>query len=280
MDLLMGGGHSIVGKTTAKDLRELAEDDDVKAVVFRVNSGGGSAVASEQIRHAIKLIKAKKPVVVSMGGLAASGGYWISSPASYIFAEPTTITGSIGIFGLIPNFSGLVTDKLGVTFDGVTTNKFTDFESDLILGKDNAETMQHMQTYINRGYQSFLNIVSEGRGMKPAQVDSIAQGRVWLATDAIKIKLVDKLGSLDDAVKKAAELAKLKEYHTQAYPGKGNWMDSFMPKENKGSYLDGKIQEELKSLLGDLYEPLMEIRNDIKNNSRMQARMLDDVRMK
>jgi protease-4 len=276
MDLLMGGGHSIVGKSTAEDLRKLAEDDDVKAVVFRVNSGGGSAVASEQIRHAIKLIKAKKPVVVSMGGLAASGGYWISSPANYIFAEPTTITGSIGIFGLIPNFSGLVQDKLGVTFDGVTTNKYTDFENDLVLGKNTDDVMSHMQTYINRGYQSFLDIVSEGRGMKSDQVDSIAQGRVWLATDAIKIKLVDKLGSLDDAVKKAAELAKLKEYHTASYPGQGNWMDQFLSTEKKGSYLDG----ELRSVLGDLYQPLMEIRNDLKNNSYIQAKLLDDVRVK
>ena len=280
MNLLDGGGHCIVGKSTAEDLRKLADDDDVKAVVFRVNSGGGSAVASEQIRHAIKLLKEKKPVVVSMGGMAASGGYWISSPANYIFAEPTTITGSIGIFGLIPNFSGLVTDKLGVTFDGVTTNKFTDYENDLILGKDPNEIMQHMQTYINQGYQNFLDIVSEGRGIKPAIVDSIGQGRVWLATDALNIKLVDKLGSLDDAVKKAAELAKLDEYHTTAYPNKGSWMDQFMPKEDKGTYLDSKLQAEIKALLGDLYEPLMQIRNDIKNNSRIQARMLDDVRIK
>ena len=280
MNLLDGGGHCIVGKSTAEDLRKLADDDDVKAVVFRVNSGGGSAVASEQIRHAIKLLKEKKPVVVSMGGMAASGGYWISSPANYIFAEPTTITGSIGIFGLIPNFSGLVTDKLGVTFDGVTTNKFTDYENDLILGKDPNEIMQHMQTYINQGYQNFLDIVSEGRGIKPAMVDSIGQGRVWLATDALNIKLVDKLGSLDDAVKKAAELAKLDEYHTTAYPNKGSWMDQFMPKEDKGTYLDSKLQAEIKALLGDLYEPLMQIRNDIKNNSRIQARMLDDVRIK
>ena len=280
MNLLDGGGHCIVGKSTAEDLRKLADDDDVKAVVFRVNSGGGSAVASEQIRHAIKLLKEKKPVVVSMGGMAASGGYWISSPANYIFAEPTTITGSIGIFGLIPNFSGLVTDKLGVTFDGVTTNKFTDYENDLILGKDPNEIMQHMQTYINQGYQNFLDIVSEGRGIKPAMVDSIGQGRVWLATDALNIKLVDKLGSLDDAVKKAAELAKLDEYHTTAYPNKGSWMDQFIPKEDKGTDLDSKLQAEIKALLGDLYEPLMQIRNDIKNNSRIQARMLDDVRVK
>lgn len=279
-NLLSGGGHCIVGKTTAEDLRKLADDDDVKAVVFRVNSGGGSANASEQIRHALKLIKEKKPLVVSMGGVAASGGYWISSPANCIFAEPTTITGSIGIFGLIPNFSGLVQDKLGVTFDGVTTNKFSDYETDLVLGKNTDEAMKYMQTYVDRGYQSFLDIVSEGRGLKPAQVDSIGQGRVWLATDAINIKLVDKLGSLDDAVKKAAELAKLDDYYTSAYPGKGSWLDNFMPKEDKGTYLDGKLQAEFKALLGDLYQPLMEIRQSIQNGNTIQARLQDDTRVK
>ena len=276
MNMLNGGGHCIVGKTTADDLRKLADDDDVKAVVFRVNSGGGSAVASEQIRHAIKLLKAKKPVVVSMGGAAASGGYWISSPANYIIAEPTTITGSIGIFGLIPNFSGLVTDKLGVTFDGVKTNNFADYETELVMGKDTDEIMKQMQNHINRGYQNFLNVVSEGRGIKPEQVDEIAQGRVWLATDAVKIKLVDKLGSLDDAIKKAAELAKLKEYHTASYPGATSWLDNLLKKDTKGSYLDAELRE----LLGDAYLPLMQIRNDMKNNSRIQARMLDDIRVK
>ena len=276
MNMLNGGGHCIVGKTVADDLRKLADDDDVKAVVFRVNSGGGSAVASEYIRHAVKLIKAKKPVVVSMGGAAASGGYWISSPANYIIAEPTTITGSIGIFGLIPNFSGLVTDKLGVTFDGVKTHQFADYETELVLGKDNDEIMRQMQNYINRGYQNFLNVVAEGRGLKPEQVNEIAQGRVWLASDAINIKLVDKLGSLDDAVKKAAELAKLKEYHTATYPAEPGWFEKLMSGDNKGSYLDGEIRQ----LLGDAYLPLMQIRNDLKNNSRMQARMLDDIRVK
>ena len=276
LDYMSGGGHNIVGKRTAEDLRKLADDDDVKAVIFRINSGGGSAVASEQIRHAVKLLKAKKPVVVSMGGAAASGGYWISSPANYIFAEPTTITGSIGIFGLIPNFSGLVTDKLGITFDGVTTNKFSDAEMNLVLAKDNAKEMKYLQGHVDRGYISFLNVVSEGRGMKPAQVDSIAQGRVWLATDAVKIKLVDKLGSLDDAVKKAAELAKVSDYYTTTYPGESSWMDTFFPKEKKGSYLDGEI----RILLGELYEPLMEIRKTIKDGSRIQARMLDDISVK
>ena len=276
LNYMSGGGHNIVGKTTAEDLRKLADDDDVKAVVFRVNSGGGSAVASEQIRHAIKLLKAKKPVVVSMGGAAASGGYWISSPANYIIAEPTTITGSIGIFGLIPNLSGLLTDKLGITFDGVKTNKFSDAEMNLVLAKDNAEEMKYLQGHVDRGYISFLNVVSEGRGMKPAEVDSIAQGRVWLASDAVKIKLVDKLGSLDDAVKKAAELAKVSDYYTETYPGETDWMDAFLSEDEKGSYLDG----ELRMLLGELYEPLMELRKTIKDGSRIQARMLEDIRVK
>ena len=157
---------------------------------------------------------------------------------------------------------------------------YTDYETDLVLGKDTEEPMKFMQTYVNRGYQAFLNIVSEGRGMKPEQVDSIAQGRVWLATDAVKIKLVDKLGSLDDAVKKAAELAKLDTYHTSTYPAQGNWMDQFLPKENKGSYLDSKFQEELKVWLGDLYQPLMELRQTVKDGSYVQARMPYDVRVK
>ena len=171
----------------------------------------------------------------------------------------------------------LLADILNLT---VTTNKYTDYENDLVLGKDPEEAMKFMQTYIDRGYQSFLNIVSEGRKMKPAEVDSIGQGRVWLATDAVKIKLVDKLGSLDDAVKKAAELAKVDEYYTAAYPGETNWMEQFLPKENKGSYLDSKLQAEMKALLGDLYEPLMELRQTVKDGSYIQARMMEDVRVR
>ena len=159
--------------------------------------------------------------------------------------------------------------------------KVEQVDGDLLrISKNPDEVMKFMQTHVDRGYQSFLNIVSEGRGMKPADVDSIGQGRVWLATDAIKIKLVDKLGSLDDAVKKAAELAKLDEYHTNTYPSQGSWFDQFMPKENKGTYLDSKLQQEVKLLLGDLYEPLMEIRQTVKDGCHVQARMLDDVRVK
>jgi len=259
--------HSIVGTKTVDDLNKLAKDDDVKAVVLRVNSGGGSATASEQIWRAIKQLKAKKPVVVSMGGAAASGGYMISAAADYIVAEPTTITGSIGIFGLIPNFSGLVTDKLGVTFDGVKTNKYTDYEENLVLGKDNSEEMRYMQGYVDRGYITFLDIVADGRKMKREQVDSIAQGRVWLAKDALTIKLVDKLGSLDDAVKKAAELAKVESYYTKAYPESAGWFEQLLDKSDKKSYLDG----ELRQVLGDLYQPFVELRRDMQG-SRLQAK--------
>ena len=260
-------GHNIVGGETVRDLNELAEDEDVKAVVIRVNSPGGSAIASEQIWHAIQLLKEKKPVVVSMGGLAASGGYMISAGANCIFAEPTTITGSIGIFGLIPNYSGLVTDKLGVTFDGVKTNRFGDYEENLVLSKENEPEMQNLQHYVDRGYETFLNIVAQGRNMTRDEVHAIAQGRVWLATDALPIRLVDKIGSLNDAVKKAAELAELGDgYYTSTYPGQADWIDRLFPDDNSGTYLDS----ELRALLGDLYDPIVEMRLDQQRN-RLQA---------
>ena len=261
--------HNIIGKETVDDLNKLAKDDDVKAVVIRVNSPGGSATASEQIAHAITRLKAKKPVVISMGGLAASGGYMISAYGDYIFAEPTTITGSIGIFGLIPNFTGLMTDKLGVTFDGTKTNEYTDFEENLVFSNDNAKEIRFMQTYVDRGYDNFLNIVASGRKMTREQVHEIAQGRVWLATDALPIKLVDKLGSLDDAVKKAAELAKLDEYHSKNYPEPALWFESIMDMtDNHGTYLDSELRE----VLGDLYQPLLNVRRDQQRN-RLQARL-------
>ena len=263
------GEHAIVGDKTVEDLNELAKDDDVKAVVLRVNSPGGSAIASEHIWHAIKQLKEKKPVVVSMGGYAASGGYMISAPANYIFAEPTTITGSIGIFGLVPNMNELVTNKLGITWDGVSTNKYSDYENRLMFDKNNADVIRFMQTYVDRGYDSFLTIVADGRGMTKEQVNEIAQGRVWVASDAVGIKLVDELGSLEDAVKKAAELAKLEEYYTAPYPGKTDWLEALLnSEEKKGSYLDA----EMKKTLGELYEPVMEMRRDQQRN-RLQARL-------
>lgn len=262
--------HAIVGNEVVEDLQELADDKDIKAVVMRVNSPGGSAVASEQIWHAIKMLKEKKPVVVSMGGYAASGGYMISASANYIVAEPTTVTGSIGIFGLVPNASELVTDKLGVTWDGVQTNKYSDYETNLIFAKNNEQELKFMQTYVDRGYDNFLSIVAEGRGMTKEQVHEIAQGRVWVATDALPIKLVDKIGSLNDAVKKAAELADSKEYYTAAYPSQPSWFEQLLAatEESKGTYLDQQMQE----MLGDLYEPFIELRKDRQRN-HLQARL-------
>ena len=269
--------HAIIGSEMVDDLSKLAKDDDVKAVVLRVNSPGGSAVASEQIWHALKQLREKKPVVVSMGGYAASGGYMISAPANYIIAEPTTVTGSIGIFGLIPNASELVTDKLGVTWDGVATNKNTNYETNLVFAKENAEELRHLQNYVDRGYETFLNIVAEGRGMTRDEVHEIAQGRVWVATDAMPIKLVDQLGSMDDAVKKAAELASIgEEYYTSTYPEKTDWIDEIMKSaaEDKGTYLD----EQLHQVLGVLYEPLMQARKDAQRN-RLQVRLPELVNM-
>ena len=263
--------HAIIGKTMVEDLDKLAKDDDVKAVVMRVNSPGGSAVASEQIWHALKQLKEKKPIVVSMGGYAASGGYMISAPANYIVAEPTTVTGSIGIFGLVPNASELVTDKLGVTWDGVSTNKNTNYETNLIFAKENAEELRQMQNYVDRGYETFLSIVADGRGMTRDEVHEIAQGRVWVATDALPIKLVDQLGSMDDAVKKAAELAGISgDYYTSTYPEKASWIDNLLKSasEDKGTYLD----EQLHETLGVLYEPVMQARKDAQRN-RLQVRL-------
>ena len=258
--------HSIVASKVCKDLEKLAEDDDVKAVVLRVNSPGGSAYASEQIWHAMTNLKAKKPVVVSMGGYAASGGYYISCPANYIIAEPTTITGSIGIFGMFPDFSGLLTEKLGIKFDEVKTNKHAAFGT--MSRPFNAEEMALLEQYIDRGYQLFRKRVADGRKQSVEAIEKIAQGRVWLANDALKNKLVDEIGSLDKAIEKAAKLAKLSEYHATCYPEPTNWFDALMNQGNKGSYLDSH----LRTALGEYYEPFTYVKN-IRHQNTIQARL-------
>ncbi len=258
--------HCIVATKVCKDLEKLAEDDDVKAVVLRVNSPGGSAYASEQIWHAVMNLKAKKPVVVSMGGYAASGGYYISCAANYIYSEPTTITGSIGIFGMFPDVSGLLTDKLGIKFDEVKTNKHAAFGT--IARPFNEEEMAMLDQYIGRGYELFRKRVADGRKLSVEAVEEIAQGRVWLGNDALGIKLVDAIGSLDDAVKKAAQLAKLDEYHTASYPAPVDWMEQLMGMTNKGSYLD----EQMRASLGEYYEPFNYLKG-INKQSAIQARL-------
>jgi len=264
--LAMGGGHQIVSKTVCRDLEDLMNDDDVKAVVIRVNSPGGSAYASEQIWHQIELMKAKKPVVVSMGGYAASGGYYISSGANYIFAEPTTITGSIGIYGQFPDASQLVTQKLGVKFDEVKTNKHSTFGSYARpMSNDEISLLTKM---IQRGYNTFRQRVATGRKMTTQQVEELAQGHVFTGEKALQLKLVDELGGLDKAVAKAASLAKIKECYTADYPAPPSLLDQLMPAASGSSYLN----EQLRLTLGEYYEPFMMLKT-INQSSAIQARM-------
>jgi protease-4 len=257
--------HNITAKEMTMDLQKLAEDKDVKAVVIRVNSPGGSAYASEQIWHEIELLKAKKPVVVSMGGMAASGGYYISCGANKIFAEPTTLTGSIGIFGMFPDASELLTKKLGLTFDVVKTNALSDFGS---TGRPFNETESRLlQAYINKGYELFTGRVAKGRGMAQDSVKAIAEGRVWTGEQALKIGLVDKMGNLDDAVKAAAKLAKVEKYTTGQYPDAKPWYVGLMDK-NSSDYMDSQM----RALLGEYYSAFSLIRN-LKNQNPIQARI-------
>lgn len=269
--VLMGGGNEIIGSQVVEDLDKLANNEDVKAVVLRINSGGGSAYASEQMWRAVQLLKKKKPVVVSMGGMAASGGYYMSCGANYIVAEPTTLTGSIGIFGLIPDFSGLVKDKLGLRFDVVKTNKASDFGT-LSRPFDAAESAA-LQAHVNRGYALFLKRVADGRTaaghkMTPETVDHIAQGRVWTGNQALKNGLVDKIGTLNDAILKAEQLAQTKNPAVVRYPAPKSWMESFSKEQQEDDYFERKM----KLVLGDYYEPLNFIQN-VDRGNYLQARL-------
>lgn len=265
---MFGNNNYIASRKVCKDLEDLMNDDDVKAVVVRINSGGGDAYASEQMWHQMSELRKVKPVVVSMGDYAASGAYYMSAPASWIVAQPNTLTGSIGIFAVIPDFSGLVTSKLGVRFDEVKTNRNSTF-GNLMARPFNAEEKAMLQASVNRGYSLFRQRVADGRRLPVESVEKIAQGRVWLATDALNIKLVDQLGGIDDAVKKAAELAKLKDYYTSDYPAAASWMDNLLNSmSSSGTYLD----EQLRQTLGDFYQPFTMLRS-IDKREAIQARI-------
>ena len=266
--------RQIVGNDMCKDLEDLAKDDDVKAVVIRVNSGGGSAYASEQIWHQISELKKVKPVVVSMSGAAASGGYYLSSNANWIVADPTTITGSIGIFGLFLDRSELYTKKLGINYAEVTTNRNSVFGAS---GHPfTPEQLSLLQNNVNRGYMLFKKRVAEGRKMTMEQVENIAQGRVWLGQDAIKLKLVDQLGGLDDAIAKAAKLAKMNDYETASYPSPLSTWEQLL-----GSYVGGDdlLNGKMQAYLGEFYEPF-KIINDAKHMDKVQARMPYIIKIK
>ena len=265
---MFGNNDYIASRKVCKDLEELMNDDDVKAVVVRINSGGGDAYASEQMWHQMSELRKVKSVVVSMGDYAASGAYYMSAPASWIVAQPNTLTGSIGIFAVIPDFSGLVTTKLGVRFDEVKTNRNSTF-GNTMARPFNAEETAMLQASVNRGYSLFRQRVADGRHLPVESVEKIAQGRVWLATDALNIKLVDQLGGIDDAVKKAAELAKLKEYYTSDYPATASWIDNLLNSmTSSGTYLD----TQLRQTLGELYQPFTVLRS-IDKREAIQARI-------
>ena len=215
----------IVGNAVVEGLKKLEKNDRVKAVVLRVNSPGGSAYASEQIWKAVTDLKAKKPVIISMGDYAASGGYYISAAADYIFAEPTTLTGSIGIFAMIPSFEKIAT-KVGLNFDVVKTNKFSDFGS--IYRSFNPEEKQLLQTYIESGYDLFVKRCAEGRNMSDEAIRKIAEGRVWTGKRALELGLVNELGGLDKAIAFAANKAGLQNYKVKDYPKQVDFFEQLM----------------------------------------------------
>ena len=257
----------IVGKTVIKDLQKLAEDDDVKAVVLRVNSGGGSAYASEQIWHQVMNIKSKKPIVVSMGDMAASGGYYISCASNYIFAEPTTITGSIGIFGMFPTAGELLSNKLGINFCTVNTNEHADFGD---ISRPFTESERSIaQAYVNRGYELFTKRCADGRKMKQDDIKKIGEGRVWTGVHAKQIGLVDELGGLDAAIAKAKKLAKVDDASVIGYPAKSNFFDELMNEvTSSNSYADAQ----LKNNLGEYYNIFSNLKN-VNRKTGVQASM-------
>ena len=263
--------EGINSEKVIKDLRKLREDETIKAVVLRVNSPGGSAYGSEQIWREVVLLKEKKPVIVSMGDYAASGGYYISCAADYIVADPTTLTGSIGIFGMFPNMEELLTDKLGLHFDMVKTNKFADMGT--LARPFNADERAAMQNYINNGYKLFVKRCADGRGMSVESIEKIAEGRVWTGATAKELGLVDELGGLDKAIEIAAQKAEVEAYSLLTYPSKESFFSSLM-NEGKNNYIEGQLME----TLGESYSSIKFIQS-VKDMDRIQARMPFDLRI-
>lgn len=255
----------ISSETVCKDLNALRIDPNVKAVVIRINSGGGSAYASEQIWHAIRELQQEKPVVISMGGMAASGGYYMACAAGHILSEPTTLTGSIGIFGIIPDASNLLQDKLGLNFDVVKTNDHADFGS--LSRPFNPAEQQIMQNYVEQGYKLFIKRVAEGRKMSEEKVKNLAEGRVWTGRQAITNGLADGIGDLDDAVLLAAQLSNAQGCPTQSYPTPKPWYELLL-ETRKSDYIHTRLSEQL----GIYYHSLLFLKS-INRQNYLQARI-------
>lgn len=266
---------SMEGISSAKvvnDLRKLREDEHVKAVVLRVNSPGGSAYGSEQMWREVNLLKAEKPVIVSMGDYAASGGYYMSCAADYIVAEPTTLTGSIGIFGMIPNMEGLLTDKLGLHFDVVKTNQMSDFGS--LNRPFSADERALMQNYIENGYKLFINRCAAGRKMSQQDIGKIAEGRVWTGRAALELGLVDELGGLARATEVAVERAGVEHYTVLSYPEKEGFLSGIMNVAPE-RYINSKAEQ----VFGSYYNGVQLLRQ-VEQMDQIQARMPFDLNIR
>ncbi|MDO4727198.1 MAG: signal peptide peptidase SppA [Porphyromonadaceae bacterium] len=259
-----GSKSGIDSEKISKELLKLADDDKIKAVVLRVNSPGGSAFGSEQIWHSVGVVKAKKPLVVSMGDYAASGGYYISCQADRIFAQPTTLTGSIGIFGIFPNTKGLV-DKIGLKFDNVKTNKFSNFGEMYRPMTDEEKAI--LQKYIEQGYNLFTKRCADGRGLSQDSIKAIAEGRIYSGIDALSLGLVDELGGLNEAIAFAAQKANLDSYSIKQYPATKTMMEQLT------EAFSGSVQERfIKSQLGENYQ-IFEAIKKAQQTSYIQALM-------
>jgi protease-4 len=265
-----GDDNTIGSERISKALRQVRLDDKVKAVVFRVNSPGGSSLASDVIWREVMLTKKVKPIIVSMGDYAASGGYYISCAADSIFAEPNTITGSIGIFAILPNMQKFFNDKLGITFDGVKTGKYADLGD--ISRPLTPEEKAILQNEVDHGYDDFTKAVADGRHKTQAYVNSIGQGRVWTGEQAIKLGLVDRLGNINDAVKSAAKEAKLKNYKLVSYPEQKSFLNKF------GLGLSAEMKTHfIKSELGDNFKYYEQIKGVTQLMRTPQARLPYDI---
>ena len=268
-----GSEENIYSDDLSKTIRKARLDDNVKAVVLRVNSPGGSAVASAIIGRELDLTKEVKPVIVSMGNYAASGGYWISAKGDYIFADPTTLTGSIGVFGTFPNAKGFLNDKIGLTFDVAKTNENADFGS---LTQPLTEFQyKKLQDMVVKTYDDFTKRVAEGRGLRQTYVDSIGQGRVWAGVDAINLGLVDQLGDMEDAIAYAVEKANLgNDYKVTEWPKQKDFMTRLMESMNNSN--SDQLDAAMRSKLGAYYDYLQGLEN-LQKNTGIQARMPFDM---